>query len=134
VKGYYSRGLMAVLTTIVLSGCSSAALQSSAPPTVDVTGTWTGNVQYGQQFFAETLRLQQEGAKVTGSGTVRLPQVGGDFTVEGTVSGNVLDYRTSPGGTGTGSLIVRGDEMSGTNASGLPLTLRRQGSGVSPKP
>ena len=133
MKSYTTLALTLAVITVVLAGCSSATPKSAAPPTVDVTGTWTGNLQYGAQFFQTTFRLQQSGARVTGSGTARLTQGAPDFTVDGTVSGNEFTYHRS-GGTGIGSLIVNGDEMTGSEASGLPLRLRRQGSAISPKP
>jgi hypothetical protein len=118
--------LLLALMAILLAGCSTATPQSSAPPTVDVSGTWTGAVRDGTRFYDESLRLQQKGSMVTGSGTVRLPQGAPEFTVDGTVSGKEFTYRTRPGGTGAASLTVNGDEMSGTNSQGFPMTLRRQ--------
>ena len=72
-----------------------------------------------------SLRLQQDGAKVTGMETLAGDPGSFGGPIEGTVSGNEFRFRTTSG-TG-GDVVVNGDEMTGTGSgAGARLNLRRQ--------
>ena len=89
----------------------------AAPPTVDVTGSWTGTwICTGFSAGEARATLQQSGAKVTGvlwlSGELDLNPGG---PVNGTIEGNVLTLNwATRDATGFNQFTVNGDEMSGS--------------------
>jgi hypothetical protein len=111
-----------VLVCITFFGCATAAPQ---PPTVDVTGTWIGEVTGGFGGSAVTLTLQQAGANVTGN----LMMAGAALTgssptgpVSGTVSGNELSLSFRNGGA---DFTVSGDQMTRSSPNAR-WSLKRQ--------
>ena len=119
--------LCAALITIATAGCASQQPQLVAavdgPPTVDVTGHWSGF--YGQGGFSADVffDLKQDGAKVSGKATTPgFGNASGEMT--GTVSGNLFTYTLS-GNRCCGELIVTGDKMSGRGVSGYPVQVQR---------
>lgn len=109
-----------------LAGCASTA---QAPPTVDVTGKWTGGwaaLNTSQGAGQVQMDVKQTGSKYSGHILVTGAPNDPSGLTEGYVSGNRVEI-TVPAGM-TGSLAVNGDEMSGTIAgmNGARVTLRRQ--------
>lgn len=76
----------------------------------NVAGTWTVNAKSGRRSATQTLVLQQDGNKVTG--TFKGPRQSG--TISGTVNGNAIQFHVDAkmplDYTGT----VDGDSMKGT--------------------
>ena len=101
----------------------ACATGPTKPPSVDVTGTWTGELAGGGFGTTPvTMTLQQSGGSVTGDVVItRAPQFSG--AARGTVSGDVLSI-SYPGSSA--ELTVRGNEMSGITQHGNRWTLRRQ--------
>ena len=112
-------GRMAVALLVSgLVGCTRPDWIQSTLVTVDVSGSWQGNVTrpagaYGPGLIQ--LQLQQSGPKVTGTLSFS-PGPIKDVPLEGTVSGDVLRFRTRSGSV-TAELQVNGDEMSGTGTT-----------------
>ena len=106
---------------VLLTGCMSPAMRSEVAslPTVDVNGTWTGNLATGATTI--TLVLKQTGTQVTGNltgaGTL-------DGPVDGIVEGNTIRLREASGYAQTPSLTVKGDQITGF-VRGTTLNLRR---------
>jgi hypothetical protein len=112
-------GRMAVALLVSgLVGCTRPDWIQSTLVTVDVSGSWQGNVTrpagaYGPGLVQ--LQLQQSGPKVTGTLSFS-PGPTKDVPIDGTVSGDVLRLRTRTGSV-TAELQVSGDEMSGTGTT-----------------
>ena len=79
----------------------------------DVSGKWSGTISDDQSSDSLLLILQQDGAKLTGSGG---PNESERHELEkGLVQGNKLTFEvTSPFGVLAFELSINGDEMSGT--------------------
>ena len=110
---------------LVGSGCTSSQTTPTAPPSVDVTGTWAGTWSRGSLSGSSTLRLSQTGSKVLGDVAVLGVS---DFIgpLEGSVAGNQFSYRLLSG-RGGADFTVTGDEMSGYGSStGIRLQYQRQ--------
>ena len=117
-----------VLGFVVLvgSGCASAPDGPSAPPSVDVTGTWVGSwALAGGIGGAYTLRLRQTGSKVLGE--LAIPgSVANSGALEGSVAENEFAFRLLSGASG-GEFTVTGDEMRGyATGTGSRVLLRRR--------
>jgi len=113
------------LVLLGLSACATGA--PSAPPSVDITGNWSGQWVYDDPSAGNGLvsaTFKQTGADVTAALSVTGPTRQHPVSMTGLVSGNELRIT----GQGAGSLTVRGDEMSGTVFGILParVTLKRQ--------
>ena len=108
----YARKILLVGLIVVLGGCAGASTPA-APPSVNVTGKWNGTWSFrnpamgGGQVIMD---LKQDGARVTGPMTVTGPTSSEPTNFAGTVSGNTI---TLDAAYGSGSLTVKGDEMSG---------------------
>ena len=121
--------VMIGLVMLAVAGCASSASQATAPPTVDVTGKWSGtwaatNASLGSGSIQMTLK--QSGSQYTGNllitGTLTDPS---GYT-QGVVSGNEL--RILQPTSVTGRLTVQGDTMSGElqGMVAARVTLQRQ--------
>ena len=113
-----TRWLLIVLS-LASFGCASGPAAPVAPPTVDVTGRWTGGWSVpGIAAGHAWVTLQQSGAKVTGE--IRItgtPDNNPGGPVEGIIEGNVLTFRwRNRNGEAKGEFTVNGDEMSGTTS------------------
>ena len=119
--------VLTIAAMVLGSSCAKPDWIQQTLVTVDVTGTWAnsnGNV---------TLKLAQEGAKVSGSMNIRGAAVFGNISgaIEGTVSGDVFRFKQTSGTPWLqeSEMTVSGDEMSGRlNApvfSSVVTTLRR---------
>src|SRR5262245_55600533 len=112
-----TNGWLGVAVTLLLAaGCARPDWIESMLVTVDVTGTWSGEVRQlrGSTLGRAELTLQQEGPNVKGLMTVRSGIPGAsrrDMPVEGNVNGDVV--RLS-GVDGHLELVVKGEEMSGS--------------------
>jgi hypothetical protein len=126
-------GIVMAATLLVGSGCAKQDWIDRTLVTVDVTGTWEGNMGGSPGFGGSrdvVLELTQQGSTVKGSIEVR----GGGSSafrnipgpVDGTVAGDVFRFRNTRGNA-EGELTVNGEEMSGTVSmfGTRPLTLRR---------
>lgn len=130
-----NRGLGALLVAAALSalGCGTAGV---GPPTVDVTGFWTGtwsapNMGSGTLDF----RLEQKGTAVTGDliwrGSMEGPRAGASLNptgaLKGTVAGRTFSFDRAPWPV-KGDLTVEGDVMKGivTMSQAAMVTVRRQ--------
>ena len=122
------RSLLAIVlagAVIVASGCASTP---AAPPSVDVTGKWSGtwayeNVTNGSGVIIGTFK--QDGANLAGNFEVTGPVINrAANNVVGSVSGN--EIRLSLPSTGT--LTVNGNEMTGwiNGLNAAKVTLRKQ--------
>jgi hypothetical protein len=98
-----------VCVLLILISCVSA-VSSAEDSVANVAGTWTVDVSGGGLEATQTLVIQQEGAKI--SGTFKGPRQSG--TLEGAVSGNAVTFhvqaRIPLDYTGTAD----GDSMKGT--------------------
>ena len=122
------RSARLALTALILLTVTACATTSGAPPTVDVTGSWTGQWAYEQATLGGgqiELQLTQKGASVQGnmdiSGSPRV--VSGPFS--GVVQGNQL--RILDPTSITGRLTVQGETMAGEidGVSPARMSLRR---------
>lgn len=114
-------GWRLAIACVFLFGCATA---HTGPPTVDVTGTWTG--QYGGVSGGSpvtvTMTLRQVGADVNGS--IEFPAVSRfNGPITGGVSGNNFSWRSATGG---GHATVQGNSMDGVSNTGARVTLQRQ--------
>ena len=90
---------------------------SSAPPTVDITGTWTGSwfSSNGVDGGAATLSASQSGANVTGSASLSGSPCLASGAFSGNVSGNTANGSLTAGGTRIDiAMTVTGNSASGT--------------------
>ena len=130
-----ARVLIAAAALAFSSGCASSDWIDRTLVTVDVTGTWYGNIAGGVGSggpSAIQLDLEQQGSTV--KGFLRFPggsgQPAGRYAagpIDGTVAGDVFRFR-EPRGNVEGELTVSEDEMNGRAtifAGSLPLSLRR---------
>jgi hypothetical protein len=86
------------------------ALVSATDTPVNVAGTWNVSAKTGRRGANQTIVLQQDGGKITG--TFKGPRQSG--TIDGTVTGNAITFHVTAGipldYTGT----VDGETMKGT--------------------
>jgi hypothetical protein len=121
------RWLLIGASALLIAGCASGSGAPTTPPSVNVTGKWAGTWQFTPVAAGSgqvSMDLTQTGADVSGSVMVSGPAVNQPTTVQGTVVGN--EFRL--GGRASGTLVVTGDQMSGT-VNGLLVataTLTRQ--------
>jgi|SRR6516162_3555680 len=102
------------LSLVVLAGYASA---QSSP---DVAGTWVGNTVYGAATL--TMVLQQTGNRVTGT----IVGAGADDgLVDGIIDGNTIRLRFDQKQDETPSLLIKGNEITGTLSGGTQITFRR---------
>jgi hypothetical protein len=118
-------GALLGIALLAVSGCAGGT--ASAPPSVDVTGSWSGQWTFEDPSAGNGLvsfNLKQTGSDVAGevSRIVGARRVRAN-TFKGVVAGNELRIL----GDVTGYLTVKGDEMSGTVNGILParVTLKR---------
>jgi len=121
--------VMIGLVMLAVAGCASSAGQATAPPTVDVTGKWSGTWTATQATLGSgsiQMTLKQTGSQADGNllitGTLTDPS---GYT-QGVVSGNEL--RILQPTSVTGRLTVQGDTMSGELQGQVAarVTLQRQ--------
>lgn len=109
----YGRRFLLAGLVVVFAGCAGAASTPSAPPSANVTGKWAGTWSFrnpamgGGQVIMD---LKQDGAKVSGPMTVTGPTSSEPTNFQGTMSGNTINLDAA---YGSGSLTVKGDEMTG---------------------
>ena len=123
---YVQRLLVAGLM-VAIGGCAGASTPSE-PPSVNVTGKWAGTWSFRNPAMGGgqvTMDLKQDGAKVTGPMSVSGPTSSEPTNFSGTVSGNTI---TLADAHGSGTLTVKGDEMTGMVYGIMPatVTLKRQ--------
>ena len=103
---------------LIASGCARPDWIQNTLVTVDVTGEWHGYAGRGGSAYsggAIELKLQQDGAKVTGQ---YRGAEGGDVPIEGTVNGDKLSVRASRNARPvTADLQINGDDMIGSAAT-----------------
>jgi hypothetical protein len=125
----YAQKLLIAGLMVVIAGCAGGgAGKPSEPPSVNVTGKWTGTWAFRNQTMGSgqvSMDLKQDGARVTGPMTVSGPTSAEPTNFAGTVSGNTIVLDAA---YGSGTLTVKGDEMSGMVYGIMPatVTLRRQ--------
>jgi hypothetical protein len=115
------------LMVVAILGGAACATSPGAPPSVDVTGNWSGTWFFEPSSVGNGMvsaRLTQEGSRVTGELTVSGPARTRPSRFEGIVSGD--DIRIV-GSDATGWLKVKGDEMTGQVNGVLPamVTMKR---------
>ena len=115
---------LTILLMLASAGCATAP---PAPPTVDVTGVWTGTwIGSGAPKWAGnvTMTLEQKGAEVTGSLVMATParNMTGPI-MRGSVTGNEYRLQTVTGQL-SGYLTVNGDDMSGNVNSLIPMDMK----------
>jgi hypothetical protein len=120
--------LLLAASVALASGCADKDWIDRTLVTVDVTGTWKGDlVGPGRGATGSggpiSLDLKQIGARVTGH--LRAPEymvLSGPIT--GEVAGDVFSFRR---GSLSGELTVNGDEMNGTAVGAAPyrVSLKR---------
>ena len=94
----------------VAAGCARADWVGSTLVTVDVTGDWRGSYASGISRGAIAMKLEQRGAKVTGTYEIS-GYSGAGGAVAGTVNGDTLRFE---GATLLGGQLTIGvDEMAG---------------------
>ena len=120
-----ARFVLLAMACLSLVACGTA--QPQAPPTVDVSGTWTGEWPSPFGLLPFRLTLTQVDANVTGDIAItgsQLHSMVSSGPVRGVVSGDRFTF-TSPRGA-DGDTRVQGAEMRGTTGSGRPLIMMRQ--------
>jgi hypothetical protein len=122
------RGLGAAITLglVFLAGC--ATTERLPPPTVDVTGTWSGTWHFEPVSVGSgtvSMTLVQKGAEVRGTMEVVGPTLHRPTRIEGIVTRDA--FRVT-GPVGDGWILVKGDEMTGELNGFVPvkMTARRQ--------
>jgi hypothetical protein len=123
----YARKLLVVGLIVVIGGCAGASTPS-APPSANVTGKWAGTWSFRNPAMGGgqvSMDLKQDGAKVTGPMSVTGPTSSEPTNFQGTMSGNTI---TLDAAHGSGTLTVKGDEMTGMVYGIMPATvsLKRQ--------
>ena len=123
----YARKLLVVGLIVVIGGCAGTGTPA-APPSVNVTGKWAGTWSFRNPAMGGgqvTMDLKQDGAKVTGPMSVTGPTSSEPTNFSGTVTGNTI---TLADAHGSGTLTVKGDEMTGMVYGIMPatVTLKRQ--------
>lgn len=121
--------MVVVLVMLGLAGCAGGIGPATLPPTVDITGKWTGtwvatNPALGSGVIEMTLK--QTGSQYTGNLLVTGTRTDPSGYTQGVVSGN--EVRVLQPSNLTGSLTVVGDTMSG-NINGVVdanMSLKRQ--------
>jgi len=110
---------------LALAGCASMA---DTPPSVDVTGNWTGTWIGNPATRSGTVNmtLRQNGSEATGDMRVTGAIVNRNGFVRGRVVGNTLMLTDPPDLRVT--LTVNGDQMAGRGAGQIEgqVTLTRQ--------
>ena len=125
----YVQKLLIAGLMVVIGGCAGAgASKPSEPPSVNVTGKWAGTWAFRNPTMGSgqvSMDLKQDGARVTGPMTVSGPTSAEPTNFAGTVSGNMI---TLDAAHGSGTLTVKGDEMTGMVYGIMPATvgLKRQ--------
>jgi hypothetical protein len=122
-------GILMALVMLVAAGCAGGIGPAAQPPTVDITGKWTGtwvatNPALGSGVVEMTVK--QTGAQYSGNLLVTGAPTNPTGPTQGTVSGN--EVRMIQPGNFTGGLTVQGDTMKG-NVNGVidaNVTLTRQ--------
>ena len=112
---------------VLIAGCATTSTPM-APPAVDVTGKWAGTWAFRNPSLGSgqvTMDLKQVGADASGNMSVSGPTSAEPTVFEGTVTGNSIVLKAAHG---SGTLTVKGDEMTGTVYGIMPATvsLRRQ--------
>ena len=118
----YVRRLVVAGLMVAIGGCASASTPA-APPSVNVTGKWAGTWSFRNPTMGSgqvSMDLKQDGAKVSGPMTVSGPTSAEPTNFEGTVSGNSIILEAAHG---SGTLTVKGDEMTGMVYGIMPATL-----------
>jgi hypothetical protein len=118
----YVQKLIVAGLMVVIGGCASASTPAS-PPSVNVTGKWAGTWSYRNPALGGgqvSMDLKQDGAKVTGPMSVSGPTSAEPTNFSGTVSGNTIVLDAAHG---SGTLTVKGDEMTGMVYGILPATV-----------
>jgi hypothetical protein len=105
-KNKLSWPLLCLCATLIL--VSGAALADDAP--ANVAGTWTVSVPATAGTLTQTLVIQQDGAKITG--TFKGPRQSG--TLDGTVTGNTVSFHVTAGTPLDYTGTAAGDSMKGT--------------------
>ena len=119
----YLQKLLVAGLMVAISGCASGGT-SSEPPSVNVTGKWQGTWSYRNQAMGGgqvMMDLKQDGARVTGPMSVTGPTSSEPTNFAATVSGSSLVIDAAHG---SGTLMVKGDEMTGTVFGIMPATVR----------
>jgi hypothetical protein len=122
------RRLLWLVVGVALLGQAGCAT-TQAPPTVDISGKWQGDwvgLVPGEGAGQIQMDIKQTGSRYSGTLLVTGKSNDPSGLTEGYVTGNQVEI-TLPAGM-TGTLTVKGDEMSGTVAgiSGEKITLRSQ--------
>jgi hypothetical protein len=115
------RWLFVGAAVLMIAGCASGSGTLSAPPSVNLTGKWSGSWQFTPVSAGSgqvIMDLTQTGSDVNGSVLVTGPAVNQPTTVQGTVSGN--EFRLA--GRISGTFVVTGDQMTGNVNGMLPAT------------
>lgn len=112
------------IVCIMLVGCATTRTPSaSQPPTVDVTGAWSGTYVGSAGSGIMSMTLRQVDANVTGDINISgAPQFSG--SLRGTVSGETFEYN-GPSGVAA-EMTVQANEMRGLSRFGNRLLLQRQ--------
>ena len=124
----YVQKLLIAGLMVVIGGCAGGASMPSEPPSVNVTGKWAGTWSFQNPSMGGgqvTMDLKQDGAKVTGPMSVSGPTSSEPTNFAGTVSGSTI---TLDAAHGSGTLAVKGDEMTGRVYGIMParVSLKRQ--------
>ena len=108
-------GLLIATTLVTGSGCAKQDWIDRTLVTVDVTGTWSGEIAGIARDV--TFHLEQKGSTVKGfiSGGISGSIAGGSDvgTIGGTVAGDVFRFGSARADV-KGELTVSGEDMSGT--------------------
>ena len=105
----------------IAAGCARADWVGSTLVTIDVSGDWRGSYATGPLRGSIAMKLEQWGAKVTGTYELSAPSIASG-TVGGSISGDTLRFEGAT--LLNGQLTVGIDEMAGflTRATATGLT------------
>ena len=121
------RVLLAVLIFGFVTGCSDSSSTAPSPSSLNVTGTWSGDLAVQGQTGRMTWTLTQSGTSVTGPVLVGLPNgvVLLNGTLSGTLNGTALTYSidVAPGGIPTQPSCTGRFDGTTTVTQGSPSTM-----------
>ena len=107
---FISRRSMLVGMVAVATGCARSDWVGSTLVTVDVTGAWQGTYASGTLRGSIAMKLEQRGAKVTGTYEIS-GYSGASGAVAGTISGDTLRFEGAS--LMGGQLTIGVDDMAG---------------------
>ena len=105
------------LAATAAAPAAPAAAPAAATSANNLTGTWDGEVETSAGSGNPTLKLQQEGEKLTGSYKGQL----GEFPLTGTLKGDAIEFSFKVSGQVEGTVIYKGTVSGNTMKGAIDL-------------